>query len=135
MRATEHDRLDRKTAAKEKKSNAFWSVEFVRSETGGIDQGKIGIDFAERLHHVAVQQYAAFAAYSRNFAHRLNYTGLVVGGHDRNESGLGPDRISKLIDVDDSIARNIQPGYFETFVLFQMFDRVQAQRDAPLCSK
>ena len=97
----------------------------MRGETGGIDQREIDFDLAERLHHVAVQQNAALAADLRNFAHRLNYAGLVVRGHDRNEPGLGPDRISELIEIDNSFARNIQPRYFETFALFQILDRIE----------
>ena len=113
-----------KTAAQIKQSGAFWSVKLVRGETGGIDQRQVGIDLAERLHHVAVQQNAVLAANPRNFAHWLDHAGLVVGGHDRNESGFRPDRTGQLIDIDDSVTRNIQPGYFETFMLFQVLDRV-----------
>src|SRR5438046_7395912 len=83
------------------------------------------MELGERLHHVAVQQDTTLATYSRNFAHRLNYTCLVVGGHDRNQSGLGPNRASKLINVDDSITRNIQPRHFKAFALLQIFQRVQ----------
>jgi len=87
--------------------------------------GWIGFDLAERLHHIAVQQDTALAAYSRNFGHRLNYACLVVSRHDRNESGLGPNRASKLINVDDSITRNVQPRHFKAFALFQIFQGVQ----------
>src|SRR5262252_944843 len=70
--ATEHDRLDRETTAQEQEPNAFGSVEFVRSKTRSIDEGKIDVDLTERLHHVAVQQDAALATNLRDFAHRLN---------------------------------------------------------------
>src|SRR5438046_9571634 len=83
------------------------------------------MELGERLLHFAVEQHTTLATYSRNVAHRLNYTCLVVGGHDRNQSGLGPNRASKLINVDDSITRNIQPRHFKAFALFQIFQRVQ----------
>src|SRR5262249_56768097 len=36
--AAEHDRLDREATPQEQKSNAFWSIKLVRTETGGINQ-------------------------------------------------------------------------------------------------
>src|SRR6266566_1955889 len=41
VRAAEHDRLNGQSAAEVEKTNAFWSVKFVRSETGGVDQREI----------------------------------------------------------------------------------------------
>ena len=46
MRAAKHDRLDRQTTAQEKESRALWPVKFVRSETCGIDQREVDVDFA-----------------------------------------------------------------------------------------
>ena len=82
MRTAEHDWLDGQAAAQEKKSRAFRSVKFVRSETGSIDQREVDLDLAERLHHIAVQQNAALAADLRNFAHRLDHACLIVCGHN-----------------------------------------------------
>ena len=62
MRAAKHNRLDRQSAAQKKEPDAFWSVKFVRGEAGGIDQRKVDVDLAERLHHVAVKQNAFGAA-------------------------------------------------------------------------
>jgi len=30
-----------------------------------------------------------------------------------------------LIEIDNSFTRDIQPRYFETFALFQIFERIQ----------
>ena len=57
--------FDRNPGAQIKKAGAFWSVKFVRGETGGVDPGQVGRHLAERLHHVAVQQDAALAADAR----------------------------------------------------------------------
>ena len=97
----------------------------MRGETGGIDQRQVSVDLAERLHHVAVQQDTALAAYARNFAHRLNHTCFVVCRHNRNQSRLGPDRSGKVIKIDYSIAGNVQPRHFKTFPLFQILECIQ----------
>ena len=82
MRTPKHDWLKRQTTPQEKESCAFWPIKLMRRETGGIDRRKIDPDFAERLHHVAVQQDATIATDLREFADRLNYASFVIRGHD-----------------------------------------------------
>ena len=55
-------RLDGNPGAQVEQAGAFRAVEFVRGKAGGIDSAEIGRLFAERLHHVAVQENAALAA-------------------------------------------------------------------------
>ena len=44
----------------------------MRGKARGIDQRKIDVDLAKRLHHVAVQQHAARTTDFGNLAHRLD---------------------------------------------------------------
>ena len=72
-----------------------------------------------------MQQHTVLTAYLRNFAHGLNHARLVIRGHDRNQPRLWADRFGELIEVHNSISRNIQPSHFEILALFQMFERIQ----------
>ena len=61
----------------------------------------------------------------RDFRHRLEDAGFIIGGHDRHEGGVGPNRPLKLLGIDQALARQIEPRDLETFPLFQMLQRVQ----------
>ena len=65
------------------------------------------------------------AAPRRDFRHRLEDAGFIIGGHDRNQSRVGPNRPLKLLGIDQALARQIEPRDLETFPLFQMLERVQ----------
>ena len=125
VRAAEHDGLNRQSAAQEKQTCAFGSIEFVGRETGSIDQRHFDLRFPKRLHDVAVKERAFAPANLGDFAQWLDHASFVVRGHDGNEARFRPNRIGQLIQIDNSVARNIQPRYFEAFAFFQVLDRVQ----------
>ena len=125
MRAAEQDWLERQSAPKKKKTRAFWSVKFVRGKARRINEGDIDVYLAKRLDAVAVEQHAALATNFRDLAHRLDHTGLVVRGHDRNHTRFRPNRFGELIKIDNAVVDGVEPSDFEAFVLFQMFDRVE----------
>src|SRR6202030_1161487 len=107
------------------KSGAFRSVKLVRGETRGIDERNVEVDLAECLHATAVQQHAALATNFRDLLPRLDHAGLVVRGNDRTQARFRPNRVRELIQVNNSILGNVEPGHFKAFVFLQMLDRVQ----------
>ena len=95
------------------------------AETGGIDPGEVERQFAERLHHVAVQKDAPFLAAGRDFRHRLDDAGFVVRGHDRYQDRLGTDRLLEFVGIDQAVRRKGEPGHLKAFSFRQMFERVK----------
>ena len=57
---------------------------------------------------------AALAAEHRDFRKRLEHADLVVGGHDRDERGVRPQRASNLLQVDQAVRSHRQLRHVET---------------------
>jgi hypothetical protein len=49
-----------------------------------------------------------------NLIDREDYASLVVRHHHRNDSGVGPQRLPQLIQIEFAFAVDIQPGDFAT---------------------
>ena len=125
MRAAEGDWLNWQPGAQKKQARAFWPIKLVRGKTSRINQTEIGRLFAERLHHVAVQQHAALATNLRDLCHRLRYASLVVSRHDRNQSRIRSERVRQFFRIDAATIVDPQEGDLETLALLQMLECIQ----------
>ena len=51
-----------------------------------------------------------------NFLQRLDYTSLVVDGHDADERGVRPNGLLELFQTDDSVLLDRKVGHVEPFL-------------------
>lgn len=105
MTTPKEDGIDKLGRMNEKSAGAFWSVNLVGAEGNeiGVELGnRMKGDLAERLHRVGMKDHAPFAADQTKRRDRLNGAGLIVGGHDRNEGGVGADGGTQVVGIDES---------------------------------
>ena len=88
------------------------AVELVAAEAEQIDPQGLHVegDVAHRLGGVAMEQNPMAPAQRRNLRQRLEHADLVVGGHHRNQQGVGADRCRQLPQIHQTIRLDRQHG-------------------------
>ncbi len=94
------------------RADAFRAVDLVRRDRGQIDLELVHVErhLPDHLHGVGVEQHALLFRDRANRRERLDDADLVVGGHDRDEDGLGGDGVSQLVEVDEAVLLHRQIG-------------------------
>ena len=89
------------------RADALRAAHLVRRERQQVDAQRVHVDrrASRRLRGVGVQQDAARPRQLRDARQRLQDADLVVGGHDRHQPGVGPQR---ALDVG-RVAQAVRP--------------------------
>ena len=114
-------------AAQIKQPGALRAVKFVRGETAPRPHfARSRRDLAKRLHHVAVQEHAAFAA-NRAAISSIGWSTPVSLFAVMIETSVVSGRMAALncSGSIEPVARNFEPRDLEPFPFPQMLERVQ----------
>jgi hypothetical protein len=125
--SAELDGLDWQTCAQVKQPGALRSMKLVGGETrrGQPALAQPCFYFSERLDHIAVKQNATAGTDVRQLFHRLKDAGLIVCGHNRNESRVIPNGSIEFIRINPSAVSDGQESDIEGFPVSEMFERMQ----------
>ena len=95
------------------------SVVLVPGERQEIDPKLVHVEgnLARSLRRVGVQEDAARLRDGANFSERLQYADLVVCRHHRDEDRAFGDRSLQLVEVDEALCVDPQPGHPAAFAL------------------
>ena len=98
------------------KSRAFGAVKLVSGDGKGIEVLSIEGIFAEGLDGIAMEENSFGAAEGGDFGDGLDGAGFVVGGHDGNERGGGRAGIGEGVEIDETVAIDIEVGNIESLI-------------------
>ena len=121
-----HKGIDRKAAAQIEDADSFWGVELVAGKRKHIDLLNADIDgnLTDRLYCVGVEWDPGLPADRPDLGNRKNGANLVVGIHDADQCGIGPDSLPYLSGGDQPLAVDRQIGNLKAF-LFQHLHGMQ----------
>ena len=104
--------LEFEAAPDEKQANALGGVEFVRRKGKEVHPQRVGVyfQFARRLGGVGVKKHALAAANGGDFLDGKNNARFIIGRHDRDQGGVGPDGLIEQMQVQQAVGINGQEG-------------------------
>ena len=99
MAAADQQRLNRRSAAHEHGADALGPVHLVRADREQVaaEAAHIERDLARALHGVDMEEDAGVGGDLADLFDRLQNAGLVVGQHDADQPGLGPDGAQNVV--------------------------------------
>ena len=108
-------------ALSQSSADAERAVDFVRGEAEGGDLpgGEVDGFLAGALDGVGVEEDAATGADFAEIRHGLADAGLVVGAHDEDERGVGPDGAGEVVGIDEAGIVHIEIRDLEVAVAFE----------------
>ena len=97
-------------------ADALGPAEFVGRQGEQVDATLVNIDrqLGDRLGGIGVKQRSMLAAKGADLCHRMQYTQLVVSGHQRDQARPTLQRLAELLKVQvpkliHAQARNLEP--------------------------
>ena len=69
------------------------------------------------LHGVGMEQHAVLLADCADFRNGLNGAHFVIGKHNRDQAGIGPDGSFHLLRRHQTFAAHVQKGHLEALLL------------------
>ena len=76
------------------------------------------MDFADGLSGIGVKQHATPSSQRAQFGDRLHDSGLIVGGHDAEQHGIGCQDVFDSVELDDAVRVGPDVGHSDP-VTFQ----------------
>ena len=119
--AAEHERLqcDAARCLHEQRADPLGPIELVGGERQQVDAHRDHVDrqFAGALRRIDVQRRAVRPAQGAEGRDVLHRAGLIVGVHERDQHGLGAQRLAQLFGKNAAFRRRTQVGDRDTFAL------------------
>jgi hypothetical protein len=99
----------------------------VRRKTRGGESAlaQARFHFAERLHHVAVEEHSALATNFGKVPHWLKDPGFIICRHDGDENRVVPNRAAEFLRIDTSVFVHGQKSDLERSPAGEMLEGVQ----------
>ncbi len=100
-------------------ADALGAVEFMGRCGQHIDVHGLYVDgqMADGLDRIRVEEDSALLTDRPDLRDRLDGPDLIVGGHDRDQAGVLPDRRLQLPDIDDAVLMDRKKSHLESFLL------------------
>ena len=101
-----HQRSQAHALAHVQRADALGPANLVRGKREQLHAELVDVDrhLAGRLHGVGVERDAGFGSDAADLFDGLQRAQLVVGVHDGDEHGLGPQRAAHFFRIDDAVA-------------------------------
>src|SRR5690242_13097042 len=102
MSCTVNYRFQMNSSPHEQGADSFWCIQFVPGNREKVDTERVdvGVDLADRLCGVGVEQDAMFSGNLGASGNRLDRSDLIVGMHDAGENRSRCDCRAKILHVD-----------------------------------
>ena len=112
----------------EERAGTFGSVEFVGANRNQIRFELVNAlegQFSEGLDRIGVEGDALLTAEASNFGHRLDRSGFVVGGHDRDQRSVGSQCGGDGFGRHSAVVIDRQECEGEPLLRLEVFERVE----------